>query len=151
MSKHPHRRRFHTISTQVARELIWSQRVNGRGKFFGVAFKRLRKSKDKQRNAGQLEVLYVRFNVKKHCKSLGQGWVHPDGFVRKQWVEGAKPFGAAYDRFDKDCFCVFCTNRKDKVGRVQPLGYKSISFESVTWLKIDEVVFKVGCPPPPQH
>lgn len=145
------KRRYHTISYQVARELIWSQRVNGNGELFGVAFERAHRSKDKKREPGQLEVMFVRFNVKKHCKTIGQGWVHPDGFVRKHWVEGAKPFGAAYDRFDKDCFCVFCFNRREKAGRVEPLGFKSIKFESLVWLKIDGIVFKVGDPPPPQH
>ena len=143
--------RFHTISVQTARELIWSQRINGNGEFFGIAFERVHQSKDKMREPGTMEVLFVRFNVKKHCKSIGAGWIHPDGFVRRQWVEGAKPFGAAYDRYDKDCFCVFCTNRLEKEGRIEPLGYKSIKFKSLKWLKIGTIRYKVGAAAPPQH
>lgn len=143
--------RYHTISISTARELIWSQRVNGRGQFFGVAFNRTQKSKDKQREKGQLEVLYVRFNVKKYCKMIGAGWIHPNGYVRKQWVEGARPFGAAYDRAEKGCFCVFCFNGRDRFGRLNPTGYRSIRFDSLRWIKIDGVVYKVGAPPPPQH
>lgn len=143
--------KFHTINVNAAKQLIWSQRVNGMGRIFGVAFRRVRRSKDKTRNPGDLEVLYVRFNVKKHLATgVEEGWVHPDGIVRRHWCEGARPSGAAYDRASKGCFCVFAVGGKNRGNRV-PTGYKSIRFDSIRWLKMDGVVYRVGVSPPPQH
>lgn len=147
--------RYHTISPLAAKEIILSQRVRGNGRIFAVAFERLAQSKDKQRDPGQLEVLYCRFNVKKHCKTLQKGisgWQTPDGRVTRYFRNGAKPVGAAYDRAEKGCFCAYVLNGKERSQRQDPVvGYRSIKFNQVRWLKIDGVVFKVGQPAPAQH
>lgn len=144
-------KKYHTISCKAAQELIWSQRINGRGRIFGVAFDRVTTSKDGKRHKEEMEVLYVRFNVKKHLRTLGCGWIHPDGRVRKGWVEGARPFGAAYDRAEKGCFCIYCVGGRDRSLRGGMKGYRSIRFDSIKWIKLDGIVYKVGAPPPPQH
>lgn len=153
----PTKSKFHTISFDAARELIWSQRVNGGGRIFGVSFNRLEDSDDGLRKAGDTETLYCRFNVKKHCVTLQDakaprnGWMHPDGIVRKGWIEGARPLGAAYDRAEKDCFCVYVVGGKKRHERGGTPGYRSIKFTSVRWIKLDGIVYKVGTPPPKQH
>lgn len=145
------RQKYHTISTGAAKELIWSQRINGAGGIFAVAFLRATSSRDKQRKEGTQEVLYVRFNVRAHLAAGPTGWVTPDGARTRYWREGAKPAGAAYDRARRGCFCAYCMGGKDRSRRGGMRGYKSIRFDSLRWLKIDGIVYKVGAPPPPQH
>ncbi len=145
-------RKFHTISHEAAAELLYSQRVNGQGRIFGVAFDRLTKSRDKQRKPGDLEVLYGRFNVKKHAKTLGMGWIHQDGTIRQHWSDGARPAGAAYDRWEKGLICVWVTSRKwsrERGGEVY--RYRCIPLRQIRWLKLDGLIYRVGTPAPVQH
>lgn len=143
--------RFHTISHDCARELILDHRVNGGGRFFRVAFERVTTSDDERRRLGELEVFMARFNVKAHLKYGKRGWIHPDGSVHKNWVWGARPVGASYDRHEKGVFCCTCVGRRNGVERGGGTGYRCIRFGSVRWLKLNGVVYKVGEPPPPQH
>lgn len=136
--------KYHTISHDAASELIWSQRVNGQGRIFAIAFDR---TGDGSSPVGTREVLYVRFNVRRHLAHGADGWIHRDGAVRPWWGAGARPRGSAYDRAQHGCFCVYCVNRRGPGDR----GYKSIRFESLRWLKLDGVVYRVGAPPPKQH
>jgi len=152
------RAKFHQLSHAAARELIWSRRVNGGGRIFGVAFDRLHDRADDRALAGDREVVYCRFNVRQHLTrdpdgSLRvPGWIHPDGAVRSRWVRGARPAGAAYDRANKDVFCVFVTNRKaNSRGNKGSTGYRCIKFSTVRWLKLDGITYRVGAPPPKQH
>lgn len=144
------RQKYHTISHKAAAELIYSQRVNGRGQIFGVSFERRTDSEDGIRKAGTLETLYGRFNVRKHVKEAG--WRHPDGEVRSDWVEGARPAGAPYDRADHQLVCIFITGRKwsqERGGDV--FCYRCIPLDSLRWLKLDKIIYRVGRPAPVQH
>lgn len=141
------RTKFHQISHDAARELLWSQRINGGGRIFGVAFDRISGRIDGSADAGRREVVYCRFNVRKHLKSLQNAWIHPDGTIRRAWVRGSRPAGAAYDRADKDVMCVYVTSRKTP----GDVGYRCIHFTSIRWLKLDGITYRVGAPPPPQH
>lgn len=145
-------KKYHTISHTAAAELLYSQRINGRGTIFGVAFDRKTTSRDKRRRKGDLEVLYGRFNVKRHAKTLGQGWIHQDGMIRQQWAEGARPAGAAYDRWEHGLICIWITSRKwsrERGGEVH--RYRCIPIARIRWLKLDGRIYRVGTPAPVQH
>lgn len=147
--------KYHTLSTDAARELILSQRVNGRGCIFAIAFTRKTTSQDDRRKKGEQEVVYCRFGVTKHLAAGKTGWHHPDGKIRRYWGEGARPAGAAYDRAAKGCCCVYVVGRKGAKERASDpsvlIGYRSISFSSINWLKLDGTIYKVGVTPPAQH
>ena len=130
-------KKYFPISMETARELIWAQRTHGRGCIFGVAFERRTKSRDGQLEAGDIQVLYGRFNVKKHLKTVHQTVVEGSGFVSS----------AAYDRCEKNVLCFYVMHRTD--GR--PCGYRSIPFDGIRWLKLNGIVYKVGQAPTPQH
>ncbi|NEN87907.1 MAG: hypothetical protein F6K48_02895 [Okeania sp. SIO3H1] len=133
---------YKTISPNAARELILAHRLQGWGRTFSVAWDRRTDSDDGQREKMHREVMTMRFGVKKHLKSAsGEGQDQAVG-----------PFyGALYDRHSKGLFCAFAISRKYNDSRESVMGYRSIPFDGVRWLKIDSTVYKVGLPPAPQH
>lgn len=139
--------KFHTISPAAASELLYSQRVNGRGTIFGLAFRRRSDRRDGSARAGDQEVVFCRFNVRKHLKG-GKGWESPDGIITGHWRPGCKPASAAYDRFQHGLVCVFIMSRKTP-GEARV--YRSIPLDQLTWVKLDGVIYKIGAPAPVQH
>lgn len=134
-------KKYFPISIATARELIWAQRTHGRGCVFGVAFQRRTDSRDGALQAGDVQVLYGRFGVKKHLRSR----------VIEDVVNGTSlrvsKGSATYDRCSKNLFCFFVMHRQD--GRDH--GYRCIPFDGLRWLKLNGVVYKVGQPPEPQR
>jgi hypothetical protein len=108
--------------------LINAHRHDGRGRTFSVAWMRKTTSDDGEREIDVQEVVCGRFNVRKHLKSVTQGF---------------SP-GPAYDRHEKKLFCIFVTSRKYNGRSCNVRGYRSIPFDRITWLKLDGVTYKVS-------
>jgi hypothetical protein len=130
------------ISHAAARELILAHRLAGGGRMFQAAFLRRTDSADGERMSGAQEAVVARFGVRSRLASRNA----PE-------IEGAAPIKtrAAYDRHAKNVFCAFVFSRR-YAGRAQRVnGYRSIPFDTMTWLKIDGTLYRVGRAPAPQH
>jgi hypothetical protein len=135
---------YQIISHACARELILSHRLRGSGRFFRVAFNRITDSRDGNRRVGNMEAVMARFNVTRYLKT-------PLTRPMTGWPSNTKPPGAAYDRHEHDCFCAYVVARINRPHCGGNVGYRSIKWSSIRWLKINGVTYKVGAPPPPQH
>jgi len=131
---------FKTISPVAARELIYAHRLQGWGRTISVAWDRRTTSDDGQREQGQLEVLTLRFGVKKHLRTqLHDGQVAGSGS------------SAAYDRAEKGLFCGFAMSRKYNGISERVNGYRCVPFDQMRWLKLDGNIYKIGAAPAPQR
>jgi len=139
-------RKYHTISHSAARELIYSQRVNGRGAIFGIAFRRRTTSDDELRQVESMEVVYARFGVRKGLKHAPATPKPVKGRTGHTVITSA-----AYDRASRDLVGVYVVNRKNRPTRGGDKGFRSIPLDKIRWLKLDGVTYKVGEAAPVQH
>lgn len=139
---------FKTISPVSARELILAHRVQGWGRTFSVAWIRRTDSKDGKRLANTLECVTGRFGVTRHLQSR----------ILAESLEGTgiSAGGPSYNRAKKNLFCLWAISRKhtDESGKTVTESvseYRCVPFDTIRWLKVDGMVYKVDRSPPPQY
>jgi hypothetical protein len=141
--------RYHIISHACAAELLYSQRVRGNGRVICVSFRRRTDRRDLTARKGDRESVIARFNVRKGLKSYGDGWQDEQGNRLPSWRPGARPIGAAYDRYQHLLVCIYIMARIEGDGPTR--CFRSIPLDQIEWLKLDGVRYRVGCPAPVQH